>query len=91
MGGIPIKYKAGSNAKEVEIVSEKKDRKYFNNKPYIMEESIFTDYAFIKAWKGDSEGNLVFKGSSNNFNGDMATAAKCVIAEVEEIVEVIIY
>jgi acyl CoA:acetate/3-ketoacid CoA transferase alpha subunit len=53
-----------------------------------MEESIKGDCAIVKAWKADSEGNLVFKGSSNNFNQDMATNAKHVIAEVEEIVEV---
>ena len=52
-----------------------------------MEESIFGDIALIKAWKSDTEGNLVFKHSAGQFNADMATAAKHVIVEVEEIVE----
>lgn len=60
----------------------------FNGQRYIMEEAITGDYAFIKAWKGDSEGNLMFKGSARNFNPVMAKAAKCTIAEVEEIVPV---
>jgi acyl CoA:acetate/3-ketoacid CoA transferase alpha subunit len=52
-----------------------------------MEEAIFGDFALIKAWKADKKGNLVFRATARNFNADMATAAKCVIAEVEEIVE----
>lgn len=52
-----------------------------------MEESIFGDYALIKAWKADTKGNLVFRRTSRNFNADMASASKCTIAEVEEIVE----
>ena len=52
-----------------------------------MEPSIFGDYALIKAKKADKLGNLMFNKTSRNFNADMCTAAKCVIAEVEEIVE----
>ena len=51
-GGFPIKYKEGTN--EPEILSEPKERKVFNGKPYILEESIFGDFAFIKAWKSDT-------------------------------------
>lgn len=59
----------------------------FKGKEYLLEESIFGDFAFIKAWKADHTGNLVFRGSARNFNQDMATAAKQVIVEVEEIVD----
>jgi acyl CoA:acetate/3-ketoacid CoA transferase alpha subunit len=53
-----------------------------------LEESIYGDVALIKAWKADKNGNLLYKAAARNFNSDMATAAKLVIAEVEEIVEV---
>jgi 3-oxoacid CoA-transferase len=53
----------------------------------VLEESIFGDFAFIKAQKSDKKGNLVFNKAARNFNADMVTSAKCVIAEVEEIVE----
>lgn len=52
-----------------------------------MEESIFGDFALVKAHKADTAGNLVFDKTERNFNADMCTAAKCVIAEVDEIVE----
>jgi acyl CoA:acetate/3-ketoacid CoA transferase alpha subunit len=53
----------------------------------VLEPTIFADFALVKAYKADKSGNLIFRGSARNFNQDMATAAKCVIAEVEEIVE----
>jgi 3-oxoacid CoA-transferase subunit A len=53
-----------------------------------MEESISGDFAFVKAWKADTTGNLVFRKSARNFNPDVATAGKICIAEVEEIVPV---
>lgn len=56
-------------------------------KKYVLEESIFGDFALIKAQKSDKKGNLVFNKAARNFNADMVTAAKCVIAEVEEIVD----
>lgn len=59
----------------------------FNNKEYLLERSIFGDFALIKVYKADKTGNAILRGSSNNFNQDMATAAKTVILEAEEIVE----
>lgn len=79
-GGFITKYKIGG--KEPEKRSEMRPRAQFNNKNYILEESIKGDYSFVKAWKGDKEGNLVFDHSLWNFNGDVATAAKITIAEV---------
>ncbi|XP_075160074.1 succinyl-CoA:3-ketoacid CoA transferase [Haematobia irritans] len=84
-GGAPIKYaKDGS----VEIASKPKIVKEFNGKQYVMEESIFADYAIVKAQKADPLGNLVFNKSARNFNAPMCRAAKVTIAEVEEIVPV---
>ncbi|KAG2177835.1 hypothetical protein INT43_003082 [Umbelopsis isabellina] len=84
-GKLPIKYKSDGS---VELYCKPREVREFNGQKYIMEEAITGDYAFIKAWKGDSEGNLIFKGSARNFNPVMAKAAKCTIAEVEEIVPV---
>ena len=57
-GGFPIKYKRGTNI--VEILTQKKESKEFNGRQYILEESIFGDYALIKAYKADKKGNLIF-------------------------------
>lgn len=84
-GGFPIKFKKGT--KENEIVSPKKEARYWNGKKYIMENTIFGDIALVKAKRADHRGNLQYNKSARNFNEDMASAAKCVIAEVEEIVE----
>ncbi|CAM0135625.1 Succinyl-CoA:3-ketoacid coenzyme A transferase 1, mitochondrial [Umbelopsis sp. WA50703] len=84
-GKLPIKYNKDG---EVEIYSQPREVREFNGQKYIMEEAITGDYAFVKAWKGDEEGNLIFRGSARNFNPVMAKAAKCTIAEVEEIVPV---
>ncbi|KAJ1940269.1 Succinyl-CoA:3-ketoacid coenzyme A transferase 1, mitochondrial, partial [Linderina pennispora] len=83
-GGIPIKYT--KDGKGVLIESEPRETKVFNGRKYLMEEGMTGDFALIKAWKADEEGNLVFKYAANNFNGPMATAGKITIAEVEEIV-----
>lgn len=83
-GDFPSKY--NKNGKIIEKCSKKESR-YFNNKKYILEESIICDFAFIKAWKGDRYGNLVFKGTEQNFNSDCAKSGKICIAEVEEFVE----
>ncbi|KAJ3272114.1 Succinyl-CoA:3-ketoacid coenzyme A transferase 1, mitochondrial [Terramyces sp. JEL0728] len=91
-GGFPIKYEKGS--KKVEIESLPKETRTFVNArtkkdhKYVMEEAITGDIAVIKAWKGDKFGNLVFKGTAQNFNPDAAKAADFVIAEVEELVNV---
>lgn len=72
---------------EPEIVAEPKLASTFKGKKYILEESLFGDFAIIKAKKADRQGNLMFEKTERNFNQDMAKAAHCVIAEVEEIVE----
>ena len=56
--------------------------KEINGKKYLLEEAITGEYAFVKAWKADKDGNLIFKRTARNFNPDMAPAAKIVIAEV---------
>lgn len=85
-GGFPIKYKSdGSN--EVEIASEPREVRSFNGIDYVMEEAIVGDISLVKAWKADTRGNLVFRGTARNFNPDAARAGKFCIAEVEEIVE----
>uniref|UniRef100_A0A7S4IEN4 Succinyl-CoA:3-ketoacid-coenzyme A transferase n=1 Tax=Vannella robusta TaxID=1487602 RepID=A0A7S4IEN4_9EUKA len=83
-GGIPIKYDANG---DVQIESPAKEVRMFNDKNFVLEEGITGDFALIKAWKADTKGNLIFRGSAQNFNPDMATAGKITIAEVEEIVE----
>lgn len=52
----------------------------FNDRKYIMEETLFADFALIKAWKADTKGNLIFRKTAQNFNYDMAQAATCVVA-----------
>ena len=58
----------------------------FNGKPHILESALTADYAIVKAWKGDTEGNLIYKATARNFNPMMAMAGKITIAEVEELV-----
>jgi 3-oxoacid CoA-transferase subunit A len=69
------------------MIAEGKEVREFNGRNYVMERALRGDYAFIKAWKGDRWGNLIYRKTARNFNPMMATAADCVIAEVEEIVE----
>src|ERR1700681_1110246 len=69
------------------IIAEGKETREFNGRKYILERSLRGDFAFIKAWKGDRWGNLVYRKTARNFNPMMATAADYVIAEVEELVE----
>ncbi|MFN8300709.1 MAG: CoA transferase subunit A [Chitinophagales bacterium] len=68
-------------------VAEGKESREFNGKMYILENWLKADFAIVKAWKGDTMGNLVYKGTARNFNPMMATAGKIVIAEVEELVQ----
>lgn len=68
-------------------VAEGKEVREFNGKQYLMEMAFDSDYAIVKAWKGDKMGNLVFKDTARNFNPLMAMAGKITIAEVEELVE----
>jgi len=70
------------------MVAEGKETRQFNGHWYVMETALVADVAFVKAWKGDAEGNLVYRKTARNFNPMMATAGKLVIAEVEELVEV---
>ncbi len=70
------------------IVAENKETREFDGRPYLMERALKADFAFIKAWKGDKWGNLVYRKTARNFNPMMATAAKITIAEVENLVEV---
>ena len=69
-------------------IAEGKEVREINGKMYVFEKPLRADYAFIKAWKGDRWGNLVYRKTARNFNPVMATAADTVIAEVEELVEV---
>jgi 3-oxoacid CoA-transferase subunit A len=70
------------------LIAENKEERVFEGRKYIMERSLRAQFAFIKAWKGDKWGNLVFRKTSRNFNPVMATAAECTIVEVEQLVEV---
>ena len=69
------------------VVAEGKETREFDGRPYVMERALKADFAFIKAWKGDRWGNLVYRKTARNFNPMMATAAKITIAEVEHLVE----
>lgn len=87
-GGLPSKYSHDSHAHQVEKYSPPREIREFNGQKFLLEESIRGDFAFVKAWKGDRAGNLVFRWTAQNLNSDAAKAAKVTIAEVEELVEV---
>jgi len=69
------------------LVAEGKETRVIDGRPYVLEPSLKADFAFVKAWKGDHVGNLVYRRTARNFNPVMATAARVTIAEVEELVE----
>jgi 3-oxoacid CoA-transferase subunit A len=69
------------------VIAEGKEVREFDGRTYIMERALRADFAFIKAWKGDKWGNLVYRKTARNFNPMMATAAKLTIAEVEHLVD----
>jgi 3-oxoacid CoA-transferase subunit A len=69
------------------IVADGKETREFDGRTYVMERALHADFAFVKAWKGDRMGNLVYRKTARNFNPMMATAAKVTIAEVEHLVE----
>jgi 3-oxoacid CoA-transferase subunit A len=69
------------------IVAEGKEIRDFGGEEYVMEQGLFADVALVHAWKGDTEGNLVYRKTARNFNPMMATAAKLTVAEVEHLVE----
>jgi 3-oxoacid CoA-transferase subunit A len=81
--GIPAFFTPAGYGTEV---AEGKEVRVFNGKPHILESALNADYAIVKAWKGDTEGNLIFKATARNFNPMMAMAGKITIAEVEELV-----
>src|SRR2546427_4793462 len=69
------------------LVAERKEARMIAGKPYVLESPLRADFAFVKAWKGDRVGNLVYRRTARNFNPVMATAARVTIAEGEELVE----
>lgn len=81
--GIPAFFTPAGYGTEI---AEGKETREFDGKMYLMESWLKADFALVKAWKGDTAGNLVFKGTARNFNPMMAAAGKITIAEVEELV-----
>ncbi len=69
------------------VVAEGKEVREFDGRPYLLERALRADFAFVKAWKGDRWGNLIYRRTARNFNPVMATAGAVTIAEVEELVE----
>lgn len=80
--GFPAFYTPAGYGTEV---AEGKETREFNGKMYVLEEAFKADFSFVKAWKGDEAGNLIFKGTARNFNPVMCGAAKITVAEVEEL------
>jgi 3-oxoacid CoA-transferase subunit A len=81
--GIPAFYTPAGYGTEVAVGKEVRE---FNGKPHILESALTADFAIVKAWKGDTAGNLIYKATARNFNPMMAMAGKITIAEVEELV-----
>ena len=81
--GIPAFYTPAGFGTEI---AEGKETRIYNGKPHILEKAFEANFAIVKAWKGDTAGNLIFKATSRNFNTVMAMAGKITIAEVEELV-----
>jgi len=82
--GIPAFFTPAGYGTEV---AEGKETREFNGKMHVMEHAFKADFAIVKAWKGDTAGNLIFKGTARNFNPSMCGAAKITVAEVEQLVE----
>ena len=82
--GIPSFFTATGYGTEV---AEGKETREIDGRMYVLEPGLTADFAYVKAWKGDKYGNLIFKGTARNFNPVMAMAGKITIAEVEELVE----
>ncbi|MBC30391.1 MAG: succinyl-CoA--3-ketoacid-CoA transferase [Muricauda sp.] len=83
--GIPAFYTPAGYGTEVAAGKETRE---FNGKMYVLEEAYKADFAFVKAWKGDEAGNLIFRGTARNFNPCMCGAATITVAEVEELLPV---
>lgn len=83
--GFPAIYTPAGYGTEV---AQGKETRNFDGKMYVLEHAFKADFAFVKAWKGDAAGNLIFKGTARNFNPNMCGAATITVAEVEELVPV---
>ena len=83
--GVPAFYTPAGVGTEI---AKGKEIRLFNNKKYILEHALKADFAFIKAWKGDTTGNLIYKDTARNFNPMMAMAGKITVVEVEELVPI---
>ncbi|MDG1374169.1 MAG: CoA transferase subunit A [Flavobacteriaceae bacterium] len=83
--GFPAIYTPAGYGTEV---AEGKETRDFDGKMYVLETAFKADFSFVKAWKGDAAGNLIFKGTARNFNPNMCGAARITVAEVEELVPV---
>ena len=81
--GIPAFFTPAGYGTEVGAGKEVRE---FNGKPHLLETALTADFALVKAWRGDPDGNLVYKGTARNFNPVMATAGRITVAEVEELV-----
>ncbi|KUO15813.1 CoA transferase subunit A [Streptomyces dysideae] len=92
-GGLPWRYAAGGTSRPeagegvVAVASPPKETRDFAGRPHVLEHGITTDYALVRAWRGDRHGNLVFRKSAANFNPLAAMAGRVTVAEVEELVE----
>lgn len=82
--GIPAFYTPAGYGTEIDAGKEVRE---FNGKMHLMENALYADFAIVKAWKGDTLGNLIFKGSTRNFSTSMAKAGNITIAEVEHLVQ----
>ena len=80
--GIPAFFTPAGYGTEI---AEGKEMREFNGKPHILESALTADFALVKAWKGDTAGNLIYKATARNFNPMMAMAGKITVAEVEEL------
>jgi len=81
--GIPAFFTPAGYGTEI---AKGKEVRLFNGQPHILETALEADFAFVKAWKGDTAGNLIYKGTARNFNPMMAMAGKITVAEVEHLV-----
>ncbi|MFF8092596.1 CoA transferase subunit A [Streptomyces sp. NPDC016675] len=92
-GGLPWRYAPGGTSRPeagggtVAVASPPKETREFAGRPYVLEHGITTDFALVRAWRGDRHGNLVFRHAAANFNPLAAMAGRITIAEVEELVE----
>ncbi|MGP2442598.1 CoA transferase subunit A [Streptomyces sp. JW3] len=84
-GGLPWRYTG--DGRGVAVASPAKESRVFAGRTYVLEHGITTDYALVRAWRGDRHGNLVFRGTAGNFNPLAAMAGRITVAEVEELVE----